>query len=94
MTYSHTLSDGHNDFAILIRVLYNNKIYDGSFAELFEEGGLPGHVDVPRLKAGQNGGAFWSVFWECPKNASDFSDSTYAEGWWHACPIDALLICS
>lgn len=37
-----------------------------------------GHVDIPRLRAGHNGGAFWSVFWPCPANGTDYSDANYA----------------
>ena len=37
-----------------------------------------GHVDIPRLKAGKVGGAFWSAFVGCPANGSDFSDANYA----------------
>ncbi|KAL7625438.1 hypothetical protein AAE478_004658 [Parahypoxylon ruwenzoriense] len=36
------------------------------------------HVDLPRLRAGLNGGAFWSVYTPCPANSSDFSDENYA----------------
>ncbi|KAJ4306452.1 hypothetical protein N0V88_001253 [Collariella sp. IMI 366227] len=58
---THTpLIDGHNDLAIFIRVFYNNRIYNETFSKPFAEGGLPAHVDLPRLKAGMNGGAFWS----------------------------------
>ncbi|VBB75966.1 Putative dipeptidase 1 precursor [Podospora comata] len=75
---SHTpLIDGHNDLAILLRAYYNNHIYDDNFTKPFTKGGLTGHVDIPRLRAGMNGGAFWSVFWPCPSNGSDFSDSSY-----------------
>lgn len=69
--------DGHNDLAIFIRALYKNQIYDDKFAGPFKNGGLPFHVDLPRLRAGLNGGAFWSVFWPCPENGTDFSDETY-----------------
>ncbi|KAK0728195.1 membrane dipeptidase [Lasiosphaeria miniovina] len=72
------LIDGHNDLAILIRFGYNNHIYDEKFAGPFEQGGFPSHVDLPRLRAGMNGGAFWSVFWPCPENGTDFSDENYA----------------
>ncbi|KAI0129294.1 putative dipeptidase [Hypoxylon sp. NC0597] len=72
------LIDGHNDFAILIRFLYNNHIYHDNFTKPFLEGGLPMHVDLPRLREGQNGGAFWSVFTPCPENGTDFSDENYA----------------
>ncbi|KAK3904398.1 membrane dipeptidase-domain-containing protein [Staphylotrichum tortipilum] len=75
---NHTpLIDGHNDLAIFIRAFYNNRIYNESFSDAFANGGLPGHVDLPRLRAGMNGGAFWSVFWPCPTNGSDYSDSNY-----------------
>ncbi|ROT43136.1 hypothetical protein SODALDRAFT_327306 [Sodiomyces alkalinus F11] len=40
---------------------------------------MDGHVDLPRLREGQSGGAFWSVFTPCPSNGSDFSDKNYAE---------------
>ncbi|KAI1377381.1 putative dipeptidase [Hypoxylon crocopeplum] len=72
------LIDGHNDFAIFIRAMYNNHIYDKKFTEPFEEGGLAMHVDLPRLRKGQNGGAFWSVFTPCPENGTDYSDENYA----------------
>lgn len=72
------LIDGHNDLAILIRALYNNHIYDKKFTEPFTKGGMPSHVDLPRLREGQNGGAFWSVFTPCPPNGSDYSEENYA----------------
>lgn len=39
------------------------------------------HVDLPRLRKGNVGGAFWSAFVLCPKNGTDFSDANYIEGW-------------
>lgn len=72
------LIDGHDDFAILIRYMYNNHIYQENFTEPFENGGLPMHVDLPRLRKGLNGGAFWSVYTPCPANGTDFSDENYA----------------
>ncbi|RFU36143.1 hypothetical protein B7463_g208, partial [Scytalidium lignicola] len=71
------LIDGHNDLAILLRFVYNNRIYSDEFKTSFEEGGLTGHVDLPRLKAGKSGGAFWSAFVPCPANGADFSDENY-----------------
>ncbi|KAH8882780.1 Metallo-dependent hydrolase [Thozetella sp. PMI_491] len=60
---THTpLIDGHNDLPIVVRALYNNHIYEHGFSKGFEQGGLSGHIDLPRLRAGQNGGAFWSVY--------------------------------
>lgn len=72
------LIDGHNDLAILLRFAFNNHIYDKNFTEPFENGGLMMHVDLPRLKKGKNGGAFWSAFVPCPPPGLDFSDETYA----------------
>ena len=77
---THTpLIDGHNDLAILIRERYNNHINDEKFQKLFSEGGMPAHVDLPRLKEGKVGGAFWSAFIPCPRNGSDFSNKNYAQ---------------
>jgi membrane dipeptidase len=50
----------------LIRAHYANHINNATFRRLFSHGGLAGHVDLPRLKAGMSGGAFWSAFWPCP----------------------------
>ncbi|RDL41419.1 Dipeptidase [Venustampulla echinocandica] len=73
------LIDGHNDLAIFIRYYYDNHIYDDKFTKPFEEGGMPLHVDLPRLKEGKNGGAFWSAFVPCPADGSDFSNENYAD---------------
>lgn len=70
--------DGHNDFPLLVRFLYNNHIYDETFTVPFEQGGVPLHVDLHRLRKGQQGGVFWSLFTPCPANGSDFSDENYA----------------
>jgi membrane dipeptidase len=63
--------------AIHVRAFYNNHIYNETFSKPFAEGGLHGHVDIPRLRAGMSGGAFWSVFWPCPENGTDYSDENY-----------------
>ncbi|GKT85048.1 membrane dipeptidase [Colletotrichum tofieldiae] len=89
---SHTpLIDGHNDLPILVRAYFKNHIYGKNFTEPFENGGLVGHVDLPRLRKGQNGGAFWSVYTPCPANGSDFSDENYAESvQWTLDQIDVI----
>jgi len=61
----------------LIRFLYNNHIYNDDFSKPFTEGGMAGQVDLPRLKQGKVGGAFWSAFVPCPTNGTDFLDSAY-----------------
>ena len=75
---NHPLIDGHNDLLITLRVAYHNKINNPNFTKPFEEGGLTGHLDIPRLKQGQQGGAFWSTFVPCPADGFDFSDRNYA----------------
>lgn len=72
------VTDGHNDLMILLRFLYGNHIYSPEFKNAFENGGMQGHVDIPRLNEGQVGGSFWSAFVPCPANGSDFSDENYA----------------
>ena len=73
------LIDGHNDLAILIAEAFHNRINNETFQDQFENGGMPAHVDLPRLEAGQNGGAFWSAFVPCPAKGDDFSDANYAK---------------
>jgi membrane dipeptidase len=77
MNTANGYQDGHNDLAILIRFLYNNHIYNDNFTRPFTEGGMAAHVDLPRLKQGRVGGAFWSAFVPCPANGTDFSDEAY-----------------
>ncbi|KAJ6787564.1 hypothetical protein PWT90_00647 [Aphanocladium album] len=72
------LIDGHVDFPIGIRGAYGNRIEAAAFRGAFENGTLPGHVDLHRLRQGFSGGAFWSVYAPCPKDGSDFSDENYA----------------
>ncbi|GAB7349567.1 hypothetical protein MBLNU459_g0262t1 [Dothideomycetes sp. NU459] len=72
------LIDGHNDLMILLRFVYGNHIYSPEFKHDFENGGMRGHVDIPRLDEGKVGGSFWSAFVPCPANGSDFSDANYA----------------
>ena len=73
----HPLIDSHVDLPILIKFAYHNHIYAENFTKAFEQGGLVGHLDLPRLDAGQYGGAFWSGYYACPKDIFDFSDQTY-----------------
>jgi hypothetical protein len=71
------LIDGHNDLAARIRTGYKNNLYTSNFTKLWEKGGLPGEVDLPRIAKGHYGGAFWSAFWICPANVTDYSDKAY-----------------
>jgi membrane dipeptidase len=72
------LKDGHVDLPILLRGFYHNHINNRDWAESFENGTLPGQVDLLRLRQGQSGGAFWSVYAPCPENGNDFSDANLA----------------
>ncbi|KAF1950386.1 hypothetical protein CC80DRAFT_427048 [Byssothecium circinans] len=73
------LIDGHNDLLIVLRNEYKNHIYGEEFREKFENGGFISHVDLPRLDAGMQAGAFWSAYMPCPQgNGTDFSDARYA----------------
>lgn len=79
MAFADEDVDGHIDFAFLVRFMFNNHIYNETFTKPFEQGGMPGEVDIPRLEQGLMGGALWSMFVPCPTNISDFSNENYAE---------------
>lgn len=55
------LIDGHNDLPYMLRVELQNKIYEG--VNLSEK--LLGHTDLYRMREGQVGGQFWSVWVDC-----------------------------
>ncbi|KAL9084056.1 MAG: hypothetical protein Q9165_008257 [Trypethelium subeluteriae] len=59
--------DGHNDFAIWLRVFYGNRINN-----LTEATSLKGQVDIPRLRTGGLRAQFWSGYVTCPKELDDF----------------------
>ncbi|KIY63813.1 hypothetical protein CYLTODRAFT_402639 [Cylindrobasidium torrendii FP15055 ss-10] len=60
---NYPLVDGHNDLVYLIRVELKNQVYD---TERFTLGqGLLSHTDIPKLRKGQVGGQFWSLYIPC-----------------------------
>lgn len=65
------LIDGHNDLPHLIRIELYGKMYDGTF-NLNDK--LLGHTDVQRMRKGQMGGQFWSVFVECEEPGVGIDD--------------------
>lgn len=75
---STPLIDGHIDLPILVQGKFRGKIDNGEWKQSFKNGPFPGHVDIARLRAGLSGGAFWSVYYPCPNNASDFSRDNLA----------------
>ena len=69
--------DGHNDFPMGIRSLLGNDVEQLNFDhDLTKEepwaSYWANHVDLPRMRAGQMGGQFWSAFISCK---SQFADS-------------------
>ncbi|SCZ90150.1 BZ3500_MvSof-1268-A1-R1_Chr1-3g01805 [Microbotryum saponariae] len=58
--------DGHIDLPILMREYYRNQFQD---VDMTKEGGIKGHVDLPRLRKGKVGGFFWSTYVGCPEDA-------------------------
>jgi membrane dipeptidase len=73
-------------------VLYNNHISNDTFTKPFVEGGLPGQLDLPRLRRGMSGGAFWSVFWPCPENGTNFSSENYLSCKLLLCPFPSTTL--
>ncbi|KAH7118722.1 putative dipeptidase [Dendryphion nanum] len=61
------LIDGHNDLAYYLRWAYSNHIYQDNFTVPWKTGKLGGEVDLFRLREGQVGGTFWSIYVDCPK---------------------------
>ncbi|SMR55313.1 unnamed protein product [Zymoseptoria tritici ST99CH_1E4] len=74
----HPLIDGHNDLLFLIRLLYQNKIYQHNFTQPFEHGNFSSEFDLYRADKGRMGGAFWSAWVPCPSDGLDFSNEAYA----------------
>lgn len=72
-------TDGHVDLPILVRGVYKNKIDNDEWRNSFENGPLPGHVDIKRMREGLSGGAFWSLYAPCPENGRDFSDENLSQ---------------
>lgn len=65
----HPLVDTHIDLPELARRRYNNLINADNFA--LDQSSFFGHVDIPRMRNGRLGGAFWSVFTSCPADWND-----------------------
>ncbi|ROV97032.1 hypothetical protein VSDG_04124 [Cytospora chrysosperma] len=69
------LIDGHNDLPFLLRLELHNQIYDNKTFQFWDT--LASHTDLARMKEGQVGGQFWSVFIECD-NLKGLNDPTHA----------------
>ncbi|KAF3929097.1 hypothetical protein ABW20_dc0107009 [Dactylellina cionopaga] len=80
---SAPLIDSHIDLPVITRAVFQNHIYADNFSAPFKDGGIYGHIDIPRLKTGKIGGVFWSVFTRCPETSLDpdekFGDEVYYE---------------
>lgn len=66
---NNPLVDTHIDLPELARWRYKNKISGDDFD--FDKEGFFGHLDIPRIRQGHMGGAFWSVFTSCPSDWND-----------------------
>ncbi|KAI1609056.1 dipeptidyl aminopeptidase [Exophiala viscosa] len=71
----YPLIDGHNDLPIQLRIHFHNKIYDPKCT--FRDG-LFTETDLVKLKKGQVGGQFWSVYVECGAPNEDWNDDQSA----------------
>jgi len=66
--------DGHNDLPYQFNIQLQNQIYDIDLTQpqpRFD-------TDIPRLRAGQVGGQFWSVYVGCRTPYTDWTDSVRA----------------
>ncbi|NXP87199.1 DPEP2 Dipeptidase, partial [Passerina amoena] len=60
------LIDGHNDFVLQLRILYQNKISGVNLRELNRT-----HTNLAKLQAGYVGAQFWSVYVLCSAQNKD-----------------------
>ncbi|CAO3650981.1 unnamed protein product [Cunninghamella echinulata] len=56
----HPLIDGHNNFPMFLSIDKKGKINDLDFQRINNS-----HTDLERIKKGQLGGQFWSIYTEC-----------------------------
>lgn len=70
-------------------MMYGNHIHTSNFT-FGTEDGLQGHVDLQRLRKGQVGGTFWSVFVECPPSDIDDHGVEFGPGL-YARPVHETL---
>lgn len=68
------LIDGHNDLPWLLRVELHNRIYSDRFDPHQR---LLGHTDIARIRQGQVGGQFWSVYVHCDAAQEHFDDPSW-----------------
>lgn len=68
--------DGHNDFPMGVRDIFNNDVSKVNFDhDLTKEepwaSYWANHVDIPRMRTGMMGGQFWSAFINCNSQFKD-----------------------
>ncbi|CAF4937686.1 unnamed protein product, partial [Rotaria sp. Silwood1] len=71
---NNPLIDGHNDWAFLIRENFQNKINDLDLYNVTQyqiHNYTPSHTDITRLRQGQVGGQFWSIYTDCQHQGKD-----------------------
>lgn len=72
----HRLIDGHNDLPWQLRIELQNRIYDNK-VDLTQR--LLGHTDLLRMRQGQVGGQFWSVYVDCDVAQKHFEDPSVSD---------------
>ncbi|CAF1185547.1 unnamed protein product [Rotaria sordida] len=68
------LIDGHNDWAMIIRAILQNNISGHDFYNMTQydrKNGTPSQTDIIRLRKGQVGGQFWSIYTSCEHQGKD-----------------------
>ncbi|CAF0962030.1 unnamed protein product [Adineta ricciae] len=71
---NNPLIDGHNDWPWLIRENFQNKINDLDLHNMTQypvKNSTPSHTDITRLRLGQVGGQFWSIYTDCNHQGKD-----------------------
>ncbi|CAF4216769.1 unnamed protein product, partial [Adineta steineri] len=70
----HPLIDGHNDWAWLIRRDFRNNLTNLDLYDMTKyhvNNGIPIQTDINRLRKGQVGGQFWSIYTRCTHQGKD-----------------------
>ncbi|CAF3194626.1 unnamed protein product [Rotaria sp. Silwood2] len=75
---NNPLIDGHNDLAWLIRTNFANSIADFDLYNVTRNqirNDTPSQTDITRLRQGQVGGQFWSIYTRCGHQGKDATTS-------------------
>lgn len=73
------LIDGHNDLPWQLRLELHNRLYGGQ-VDLSKR--LLGHTDLLRMREGQVGAQFWSVYVDCDVNQNHWDDPSVSASYY------------